>query len=112
MKKIIFFLIIFLFLACDPNELKIYSIEYKVTGSASRVDVTYANDSGGTSQQSNVRVPWSYSFNRIKGSFVYISAQNQGESGSVIVTIYKENELFKRSESNGAYVIASASGRL
>ena len=87
-------------------------VEYKVTGSASTVSVTYTNRDGGTSQESDVSIPWSYSFKGSPNDFVYISAQNQGESGSVTVTIYKNGSSFKTSTSDGAFVIATASGSL
>ena len=86
--------------------------EYKVTGTANTVDVTYSNESEGTSQESNVSVPWTYSFDGEEGQFVYISAQNQGTSGSVTVTIYRNGKKIEKSTSNGAYVIATASGSL
>ena len=86
--------------------------EYKVTGSANTVDVTYSNESEGTSQESNVSIPWTYSFDGEEGQFVYISAQNQGETGSVTVTIYRNGKKIETSTSNGAYVIATASGSL
>ncbi|MEV4137045.1 MmpS family transport accessory protein [Dactylosporangium sp. NPDC049742] len=55
---------------------------YVVSGSAAIVDVTYQNADGGTSQRSGVRVPWSLSIG--DGSdFLYISAQNKGDSGTV-----------------------------
>ncbi len=89
-----------------------YDIEYEVTGSASIVDVTYENEDGGTSQTNDVSVPWSYSFRGYSDDFVYVSGQNQGESGSITVTIYKDGSIFKSSTSSGSYCIATASGIL
>ena len=89
----------------------VYQIEYKVTGTASTVLVTYQNKDSGTSQE-YVSIPWSYSFSAIPGTFVYISAQNQGDTGSVTVTIYKDSTVLKTSTSSGAYVIATASDSL
>jgi hypothetical protein len=74
------------------------------------VDVTLTNATGGTEQYSSVRLPKTYSFDSFPDSFLYISAQNQGESGTVKVSIYVDGELFKTSSSSGAYVIASAHG--
>ncbi|MBL7087099.1 MAG: hypothetical protein ISS28_08435 [Candidatus Cloacimonetes bacterium] len=103
--------LLFLIFGCELFDTSI-DVEYKVTGTASRVDVTYENEGGGTSQESNVSVPWTYSFTGEPGDFVYISAQNQGQSGSVTVTIYTDGDKFKTSTSSGAYVIATASGSL
>ena len=109
MKYLVLFLSLLILGGCGFSG---EGVEYEVTGSASKVDVTYENEDGGTSQESDVSVPWSYSFKGYSGDFVYISAQNQGETGSVTVTIYKNGSVFKTSTSSGAYVIATASGTL
>ena len=44
------------------------------------------------------------------GSFVYISAQNQRESGSATVHIVVDGTEFKQPTARGAYTIANASG--
>lgn len=90
--------------ASAGNELaKDFEVRYEVTGSATTVDVTYQNEDGGTSQVSDVSLPWSVTFT---------GAQNQGEIGTVTCTIYQDGEQFKQSTSSGAYVIASADGTL
>ena len=98
-------------LSCEMFDSSI-EVKYEVTGTASSVDVTYENSDGGTSQSSNVSVPWEYSFTGNPGDFVYISAQNQGSSGTVTTKILTDGDKFKSSTSTGAYVIASASGSL
>lgn len=98
--------------SCDNPLDSSIKVKYKVTGTADTVDVTYENADGGTSQESDVDVPWSYSFTGEPGDFVYISAQNQGQTGTVTVTIYTDGDVFKTSTSEGAYVIATASGSL
>ena len=87
-----------------------YTVKYEVTGTTPEVSTTIENESGGTSQFSNVSTPWIYEFQRGSGYFVYLSAQNQRSSGSVIVSIYFNGNLYKTSTSSGAYVIATASG--
>jgi hypothetical protein len=86
------------------------AVEYKISGTAKYVDVTLANASGGTEQYGNVYVPRTYSYNDFPNYYLYISAQNQGEFGSVTVSIYVNGNLYKTSTSSGSYVIASASG--
>ncbi|MDI6872504.1 MAG: MmpS family transport accessory protein [Bacillota bacterium] len=89
------------------------NVKYEVTGTASIVSVTYYNRDGGISQENNVAVPWSYSFDTTEsGKFVYVAAQNMTDSGAVTVTIYKNGAVFKTATSSGAYVIAMASGTL
>ena len=99
-------------IGCDNPLDSSIDVKYEVSGTASTVDVTYENSDGGTSQESDVEVPWSYSFTGHPGDFVYISAQNQGQTGTVTVTIYNDGDVFKTSTSEGAYVIATASGSL
>ena len=98
--------------ACSNPYDNSVDVEYRVTGTASLVDVTYVNKGGGTSQNDDVEVPWSYSFEGNRGDFVYISAQNQGETGKVTVAIYRNGTIIESSTSEGAYVIATASGTL
>lgn len=86
------------------------AVIYEITGTAKEVGVTLSNATGGTEQYSDVSLPKKYTYNSFSDSFLYISAQNQGESGSVTVSIYVNGKLFKTSRSSGAYVIASASG--
>ena len=86
------------------------SVVYEITGSAKSASVTLSNSTGGTEQYSNVSIPWNYTDNSFSGRFLYVSAQNQGEYGTVTVSIYVDNKLFKTSTSSGAYVIATASG--
>ncbi|GAA3189660.1 hypothetical protein GCM10010532_004850 [Dactylosporangium siamense] len=81
---------------------------YVVSGSAATVDVTYQDADGDASQQSGVRVPWSLSIG--SGSdFLYVSAQNQGDSGTVTCSIRNNGRVVKQSTSSGAYVICAAS---
>ena len=86
------------------------TIVYEITGTATYASVTLNNGGGGTEQYSNVSIPWSYTEKSFSDNFLYVSAQNQGDRGTVTVKIYVDGELFKTSTSSGAYVIASASG--
>ncbi len=91
---------------------KTYSIEYRITGTAERVDVTLSNETGGTEQFDNKRVPYSMEFEAVEGAFLYISAQNQDDRGTVKCSILVEGIEVREAESSGAYVIASCSGKL
>lgn len=122
MSKIIFFIMILalvitlaiLSLSCNKQSTKpiIYTLKYEVTGSAASVDITYENADGGSSQITNSPIPWSTSFSRAAGEYVYISAQNRGYYGDVTVTIYRNNTLFKTANSSGPHSIATVSGIL
>ncbi len=115
-KYILFvFITVTLLFGCEKDEATgpvIYSVKYEATGTTASVNITIENEQGGTSQYADINPTWDYSFTRSAGEFVYISAQNQTEYGSVTVTIYVDGDVWKTSSSNGAYVIASASGIL
>lgn len=90
-----------------------FYIEYVVSGSSSSASLSYSNEGGGTEQR-DVRLPWSKNFVAAKGSHLYISAQNDStrDESTVIVEIKVNGVAVKRSEAEGKYKIASASGRL
>ena len=88
------------------------SVVYEIVGTAKSVSITLSNPTGGTEQYGNAKVPQSITYSDFKSDFLYISAQNNGEQGSVTVTIYVNGQAVKTATSSGAYVIATASGSL
>jgi hypothetical protein len=52
------------------------------------------------------------SFAAADGQFVYVSTQNKGETGTITCNIVLDGVVVKTSTSEGAYKIASCSGRL
>ena len=108
---------VLLIISCSPYYFSDdYFIRYEITGTAGSVDITMSNEDDGTSQLSRVNVPWEHEFRR--SGFVYVSAQNNDDSGTVIAKIWirktptQDWEIYKTSESSGAYVIATSSGSL
>lgn len=85
---------------------------YEVSGTANYAVVTYTTEQGSISQETSVKLPWSKKMTGYVGDIVTVSAQNSGELGNITVEIYKEGDLFKRSESSGPYGIAATSGEL
>lgn len=85
------------------------TVLYRVTGTATRADLTFASSGGGTSQQSNVALPWTTSIAAHDGDFLYISAQNDGQTGCVHVEILSGSKTLNDAQSCGAFVIATAS---
>jgi len=98
-------------LACGstPTPPPTYEVKYRVTGTAARASLTYETPSG-TEQQQKVKLPWYITFDATLGQFAYLSAQNEGESGNVIVEILVDGLPWKKATSSGAYSIASCSG--
>jgi hypothetical protein len=89
-----------------------YTMKYTVTGTASTVNITISGKNESTEQFSNVLLPWEYSFTGYDGDFVYVSAQNNGSTGTVTVKIFRSGNEMKTATSSGAYVIATASGSI
>lgn len=104
---------IFVLSNIDPATLRAaapeHTVTYSVEGTASTVSLTYNNNQGGTEQET-VTVPWTRNITAKDGDFLYISAQNQDESGDVVVRIIVDGQEIKHSNSSGRYSIASASG--
>ena len=86
-----------------------HDVRYKVTATDSVYRVTIRAEDGGNSQFTDVALPWTYSFSGYKGDFVYVSA---GGYGVVVVEIYINGKLYKRTRSEGSPVIATASGKI
>jgi hypothetical protein len=86
------------------------NVKYYLGGTSGSYSITYASKGGGTQQESNVANSWKYEFTAHPGDFLYISAQNNHNSGSVEVYISIDGKLFKSAVSTGAYVIATVSG--
>ena len=84
-------------------------VVYSVTGSAGSVSITQSNASGGTEQYES-GLPLTRSFWIRPGSFLYISAQNRGDSGDVQCTITSNGRTVQTASSSGAFVIATCSG--
>lgn len=94
---------------CGGATSTTYQVEYKVTGTAASVWVTYTDKDGGTAMEDGVSLPWSYTFKAKSGDWAYVSAQNKGNSGTVTTTIYRDGKEFKTTTSTGGYVIATSS---
>jgi hypothetical protein len=87
-----------------------YTITYRVMGTTDSASVTYSNEHGDTEQISDVDVPWNKTIKAEPGQFLYISAQNNDDSGTIVTRIEVDSVRYKESKSEGAYVIASCSG--
>lgn len=85
-------------------------ITYEVTGTAGDYSFTIENSSGGV-QQGYTGNGTFYEDWFFDDRFVYMSVQNQTGAGSVTCTIKRNGQVYKQSTSNGAYVIATCSGR-
>ena len=112
MRKLLVIPFLLLLLISCKSKNDTHNVRYSVSGNAPSFDITYQNKDGGTSQVSGASSGWSYNFVGMNGDFVYVSAQNDADHGTVTVTIYVDGNVYKNSNSSGAYVIATADGTL
>lgn len=85
-------------------------LQYWVNSDCGEVSTTYATADGGTAQRDFGNGVVYEAEDVARDTFLYISAQNQCDSGDVTVRIYKRGEVYRETTSSGAYVIATASG--
>lgn len=85
-------------------------VRYEMSGSAGSYSLTMASSNGGTIQR-DAGNGTAYEAWFRSGDFVYVSGQNNNESGSVTCTIFRNGVAGASNTSEGAYVIASCSGR-
>ena len=89
-----------------------HKLAYEVTGTENNYNLTIEAAPSGTEQYSNVGSGWKYTWTQVNDNprFLYVSAQNQNSSGTVIVKIIKDGTVIATNTSSGAYVIATVSG--
>lgn len=98
-----------------------HTVTYKVEGTTDMASITYETASGDTAQQSDIDVPLTRKIDQKEGlilpgmhsgAFLYISAQNSRESGTITCIIEVDGIPVKSVTSRGGYTIATCSGRL
>lgn len=96
-------------------------VTYKVGGTARTADITVARFDGQTMQHAGVDVPLHNGKTGAdglvmpgyrSGAFLYISAQNNGATGSITCEIWVDGVRVVSNGSVGGYTIADCSGRL
>jgi hypothetical protein len=84
-------------------------VDYLIFGSTNRASLTLSNATGNT-EMITVRVPWSQMLIMEPGEYLYLSAQNERDRGSISCQIHVNGRVVEEANSSGAYVIASCSG--
>jgi hypothetical protein len=84
-----------------------HKVTYRVDGRG-RASLTYANASGGT-EQHEVSLPWTISFNGQYGEFLYLSAQNKTNATEIVTSISINGRVVKDATSSEDYGIATVS---
>ena len=88
-----------------------FDIEYRVSGTATRVSLRYETESG-TSEEGSVALPWTFTRKAEGDDEVYVSAQIIEGDGTVTAAIYKAGKLLNSSTGTGAGAMVTASGTL
>ena len=107
-------LIGFIFACTDSAGIagpKTIDVEYRFTGTAETVSITYTNQDGGTSMRNNINNGSAIHIGNFPANeFLYFSMQNMTDEGTIQAAIIVDDKVFKVSNSKGGYVIASVSG--
>jgi hypothetical protein len=85
------------------------TVIYRVYGDAYLADITMQVPTG-TRQVANIELPAEETWLMPSGAFVYVSAQNNDESGSITCEIVVDGKVISRNTSEGGYTIASCQG--
>jgi hypothetical protein len=84
--------------------------KYEVSGTAGDYSITCEGAPSGTVQYSNVGSGWAYTWKQTGTRWLYMSAQNNTDSGTVTVKIIRDGQVLAQQTSSGAYVIATVDG--
>jgi len=84
-------------------------IEYKIEGTAASALVAIELSDGSTEYHIGVTMPCSYKFTEFTGTHLSVMAQNEGEVGSVMVSIYHNGKLMASHAAAGPFAKATAS---
>jgi hypothetical protein len=86
-------------------------ITYEVDGSVHEAFLTY-RDADGVTRQKDVFLPYKDQFFAPYGAFVYLSAQKQTHAGMLHVLVRVGGVPFRESETEAAFGIVTASGKV
>jgi hypothetical protein len=110
-KNILFsiFLMMITLSSCS-DEFDEVEYRYEVSGTSGNYSVTIQNADDNTQQYGSVGSGWWYKWDQSGTRFLYVSAQNNNESGNVTVKIIRNGKVLQTNTSEGGYTIATVSG--
>ena len=114
MKKVLFLFLIIILSACgndNPSSAPmLYVISYKVEGGNRTASISYTNETGGTSYEKDVKLPWQKTLNSKYHSgakFRLCASLTSPEEGVIKVIILRDGKTYKENTSPYGY-LASA----
>lgn len=87
----------------------LYTVTYEIAGSAGSAKIEYGIG-GYDSMQGNSILPFEKEVNIKSGDVAFITAENNGESGSVICRIWANGKVWKESKKAGAFAKVECRG--
>ena len=84
-----------------------YKVTYRVDGGG-HASLTYSNATGGT-EQHDVKLPWTITFDGRYGEFLYLSAQDKGDNVRIVSSISVNGTVVKDAAASAEYGIATVS---
>lgn len=76
------------------------TITYRVTGSVATAGVTY-QDSNDATRNESVSLPWQRSFTMSRGSYVHVTARDDGGAGSLTCEILANGATWRHASGTG-----------
>ncbi|MCL2150079.1 MAG: hypothetical protein FWH51_04015 [Dehalococcoidia bacterium] len=87
-------------------------VEYRVDGAAESALIAFSNSWHKTERHAHVLLPCSFQFVDFFSDLLEIEAQNEGDSGSVMVSIYYKGRLVASKAKAGPYKKVKVSAKL
>lgn len=69
------------------------NVTYQVTTTASKVHLSYYNESGALVESDLMNTTWKYDFKATPNTYLYIGAKNRTESGSITIEILVNDKV-------------------
>lgn len=113
MKRILSILIVLFsltFVSCEDSLFGYNTYRYEVTGTSGSYSVAIQNTDNNTQHYDPVGDGWWYEWEQSGTRWLYLSAQNNYDYGSVTVRITKNGRVLEENTSYGGYTIATVSG--
>ena len=113
-NKFIVLILLFSLSSClkdnsSPNPTK-SKYKYYVSGTSGSYSVTIENANNNTQQFDPIGNGWAYTWEQTGKRWLYLSAQNNNSTGTVVVRIYKDGVIIASNKSVGGHTIADVSG--
>ena len=112
MKKLFYIGVLILFLFACAGFDTWYQADLVVSGTANDININFKNSQGDREQVNNISPPWNFSFSARKGFEVICIVQNNQETGTISIELYKDGQLLTSAFSDTAFAEISIQKKL